>query len=726
MKLKYLALLLPFMILASCTGQSSKDENLTQYINVRLGSGGHGHVFVGASVPFGMVQVGPTSIPKSWDWCSGYHASDSTVIGFSHTHLEGTGCGDLYDITIMPVIGDVTYARGNKGSQESGLWSYADRTKEVTKPGYYSVPLMRYGITAEMTSTNRVGVHRYTFPQSDSSAIVVDLENGGAWDKTTGSKIEAEGNTILKGYRYSDGWAKRQRVFFYMVFEQPFDSLQVINDMFARACFKTTEGEQRQFKVAISPVSVENAKLNLETEAPGWDFDKVAKMADAEWNKELSRVKVTTDDADAKTIFYTAMFHTMIHPSTFCDVNNDYRGADDQVYRAADFTNYTTYSLWDTYRALMPLFTITQPDKMDDMVNTMVHIFNEQGKIPVWHLWGWETDCMVGNPGVISVGDAIVKGYKGFDTDAAYAAMKASVMLDERGQDIRKEYGHIPSDLYNKSIANDMEYAIADGAVAHTATFLGKDDDAAFFTERSHSYRYYMDPETKLARGRFADGSWRTPFNPFYSHHDEQDYCEGNAWQYTWLAPQDFDGLVDFYGSNEELVARLDTLFAQDSRIDGEHASGDISGLIGQYVHGNEPSHHIIYFYTMAGAPGKTAEKVREVYNTMYFNDDNGLSGNEDAGQMSAWYILSSLGFYQVEPASTRFWFGSPLFDKAEVKVAGGTFEIVAEDNSEENIYIQSITLNGAPYSKAYIDYYDIVKGGKLVYKMGPEPKVWF
>ena len=708
------------LILAACTPKTT--ESLTQYVNPRIGSGGHGHVFVGASVPFGMVQLGPTSIPQEWDLTSGYHASDSTVIGFSHTHLEGTGIGDLFDVTLMPVVGEVTYARGNYDGPQTGLWSFADRSKEVARPSYYSVPLTRWGITAELTATARVGMHRYTFPAARDAAIVIDLENGGCWDSATDAGFEPVGDRAIQGWRRSTGWANDQHVYFYAEFSEPF-TVVFPKDRYARLGFgDLSEGKQVLVKVALSPVSIEGARAAMTAELPGWDFEATCRAADAAWNKELSRIRISGEDPTARTIFYTALYHTMIHPAVFNDVDGKYRGADGQVHQG-DFTNYTIFSLWDTYRAAMPLMNIIHPDRADDMVRTMVRIYDEQGKLPVWHLWGCETDCMVGNPGAIAVADALVKGYDGFDKEHAYEALKNTVMLDERGQDLRKQYGYIPSDLYNESIGNDMEYAIADAAVAHAAAYLGKTEDAAFFTERSHSYRHYMDPETLNARGRFADGSWRTPFNPFVSNHREQDYVEGNAWQYTWLAPQDFDGLADFYGGREQLVARLDTLFAQDSRIEGENASPDISGLIGQYVHGNEPSHHIIYFYSMAGEPAKTADRVREVYDTMYFADENGLAGNEDEGQMSAWYVLSSLGFYQVEPASTQFWFGLPRFKKADVKVAGGTFSIRCEG---EGRYIQDVTLNGAPYDKGYLEFADITAGGTLVYHMGDKPAVWY
>ena len=713
------------LLLTACA-QPAAGENYTRFVDPKIGTGGHGHVFVGANVPFGMVQVGPTSIPQAWDWTSGYHASDSTVIGFSHTHLSGTGIGDLFDITVMPVTGEVTYARGEEKDPASGMWSYADRTKEITKPGYYSVPLTRYGITAEMTATERVGLHRYTFPASDAAAVVFDLENGGCWDKATQTHLEKEGDSRITGWRYSTGWAKDQRVYFVAEFSKPFAKFETVGDKYARASFATTDGEQVLLKVALSPVSIEGAKANLVAELPGWDFDATVKAADAKWNAELSKVKVTTTDEAAKRIFYTALYHTMVAPSLFCDVNGDYYGSDHEIHRNADFTNYTTFSLWDTYRAAMPLMTILHPEKMPDIIRTMLAIADEQGRLPVWHLWGNETDCMVGNPGIPVVADALVKGIEGFDREKAFEAIKKTAMNPDRGNGLRMQYGYIPCDLFNEAVAYDMEYALADGAAARAAEVLGRMEDAKFFEERSHSYRNYFDPSTRFMRGRDSRKGWRTPFDPFHSTHRADDYCEGNAWQYTWLAPHDVEGLQGCFGSRAKLIEKLDSLFIVSPVIQGGNTSPDISGLIGQYAHGNEPSHHILYLYTMLGQPWKTADKVREVLTTLYHDAPDGLSGNEDVGQMSAWYILSSLGMYEAEPAGGRYWFGSPLFDRAELKVEGGVFTITAENNSAENKYIQRVWLDGQLYTKPWIAHADVVRGGELRFEMGAEPKVWY
>ena len=717
------------LLLAGCSSMNNAD-NYTELVDLKIGTGGHGHVFVGANVPFGLVQLGPTSIPTEWDWCSGYHASDSTVIGFSHTHLSGTGIGDLFDVTVMPVTGnELTYARGTEADQNSGLWSYADRTREIARPGYYSVPLTRYGITAELTATDRVGLHRYTFPAADDAGIVIDLQNGGCWDKATETYIEACGDNAVKGYRYSTGWAKAQRIYFYAEFSKPFSDLHIhsvdYKPIYAKADFKTAEGEQILMKVALSPVSMDGAYANMQAELKGWDFEATAKAADKAWNEELSKIAVETKDEAALKVFYTAMYHAMIAPATFCDVDGSYRGADGEIYPNPGYTTHTTFSLWDTYRAAMPLYTIFQSERYVDMVNTMLAIYKEQGKLPVWHLHGCETDCMVGNPGIPPVADAIVKGFEGFDYELAFEAMKASALRPDKGQDHRMAYGYIPCDLFGESVAYDLEYALADGALANAAKVLGKEEDYQHFTERSKSYKHLFDSRLRFLRGKDSKGNFRQEYSPFASTHRADDYCEGNGWQYTWLVPHDFAGLVDCFGTKEAFLGKLDSLFTVSSELEG-HSSPDISGLIGQYAHGNEPSHHILYFYTMAGQPWKTAAKVREVLNVLYTAKPDGLSGNEDVGQMSSWYILSALGFYEAEPASGRYWFGSPIFDKAEIKVPGGSFKITTLNNSDTNCYIQSVTLNGKPYEKGYIDHKAIAEGGELVIEMGNEPVIWY
>lgn len=728
------------LCLASC-GSSQKGqemEDLTQFVDPRIGTGGHGHVFYGANVPYGFIQLGPTSIPQSWDWVSGYHVSDSTVIGFPHTHLSGTGIGDLHDINVMPVVGEVTYSRGDASSYETGLWSYSDRSKEVVTPGYYRTHLSRYNVDVELTATKRVGFHKYTFLGNESPAIVFDMVNGGCWDKTTEAVIRVVNDSTVSGYRYSKGWADDQRVFFRAEFSRKFDNVEfIVNDsvkegdmakgaqLFARVNFAAGNQESVYMKVALSPTSEEGAQLNMQTELSGWDFEKTIADAKAAWNKELNKVKVYTTDEASKKIFYTSLYHTLFAPSEFCDVNGDYYGADKQMHKGEGFVNYTTFSLWDTYRAAQPLMTILHPEKMSDIINTMLHIHQQQGKLPVWHLMGCETNCMVGNPGVPVVADAILKDIKGFDTELAFKALKESSMLPERGMEHRIEYGFIPADKMTEAIAYDMEYAIADWAVAQAAQKLGKQEDYEYFLKRSKSYKNYFDASTGFMRGKMLDGSWRTPFSPYASSHREDDYCEGNAWQYTWLVPHDVEGLVECFGSKEAFVNKLDSLFLANGDM-GDASSPDISGLIGQYAHGNEPSHHTVYLYTLVGQPWKTADRIKEILHTMYTDQPDGLSGNEDVGQMSAWYILSSFGFYQVEPAGGKFVFGYPNFDKVEITVPAGKFVIERENKGQQNNYIQGIVLNGTEYKKPWIEYADIMKGGELKFLMGDEPVVWY
>lgn len=728
------------LCLASC-GSSQKGqemEDLTQFVDPRIGTGGHGHVFYGANVPYGFIQLGPTSIPQSWDWVSGYHVSDSTVIGFPHTHLSGTGIGDLHDINVMPVVGEVTYSRGDASSYETGLWSYSDRSKEVVTPGYYRTHLSRYNVDVELTATKRVGFHKYTFLGNESPAIVFDMVNGGCWDKTTEAVIRVVNDSTVSGYRYSKGWADDQRVFFRAEFSRKFDNVEfIVNDsvkegdmakgaqLFARVNFAAGNQEPVYMKVALSPTSEEGAQLNMQTELSGWDFEKTIADAKAAWNKELNKVKVYTTDEASKKIFYTSLYHTLFAPSEFCDVNGDYYGADKQMHKGEGFVNYTTFSLWDTYRAAQPLMTILHPEKMSDIINTMLHIHQQQGKLPVWHLMGCETNCMVGNPGVPVVADAILKDIKGFDTELAFKALKESSMLPERGMEHRIEYGFIPADKMTEAIAYDMEYAIADWAVAQAAQKLGKQEDYEYFLKRSKSYKNYFDASTGFMRGKMLDGSWRTPFSPYASSHRDDDYCEGNAWQYTWLVPHDVEGLVECFGGKETFVNKLDSLFLANGDM-GEASSPDISGLIGQYAHGNEPSHHTVYLYTLVGQPWKTADRIKEILHTMYTDQPDGLSGNEDVGQMSAWYILSSFGFYQVEPAGGKFVFGYPNFDKVEIAVPAGKFVIERENKGQQNNYIQGIVLNGTEYKKPWIEYADIMKGGELKFLMGDEPVVWY
>ena len=684
---------------------SAAQDSFTQFVNPYIGTGGHGHVFLGANVPFGAVQLGPTQITRGWDWCSGYHYSDSLIIGFGHMHLSGTGIGDLGDIAFLPTFDAKTYTE--RFSHDA----------EYVRPGYYTVRLADSKILVELTATQRAGMHRYTYPLSSKQPLLkLNLKQGIGWDKMTKCQLTQENPTTVSGYRLSEGWAKDQRVYFVAEFSRAVKLQEMQADSVGVFSFDDAT-KPLLVRVGISAVSVDNAKANLRAEIKDWNFDRVAQEADAAWNDELGKIKVETPNLDDKTIFYTGLYHTMIAPSVFSDVNGQYRGSDGKIYQG-DFVNYTTLSLWDTYRAAHPLMTIIHPEKQRDIAQTFLHIFQQQGKLPVWHLVGNETDCMVGNPGIPVLADIVLKGFD-VDKKAAYQAMRTSSLLDERSLDNLKKFGYIPwnRDSTFETVAKGLEYALADACVAKVAKLLGEKKDYQYFFNRSKSYKYYFDKKTGFMRG-VDNGKFREPFNPFHSSHRNDDYTEGNAWQYTWLVPHDVPGLIKLFGGKRPFVTKLDSLFTISGDL-GENASPDISGLIGQYAHGNEPSHHILYMYNYVGQHDKTAEKVREVLKTMYHNDFDGLSGNEDVGQMSAWYILSSLGIYQVEPAGGRYMFGSPLFDKAVVNVGQGkTFTIIAHNNSAKNVYVQQIKLNGRPYKKLYIDYKDIVSGSTLEFFM--------
>ena len=685
-------------------------QDYTQYVNPFIGTSGHGHVFLGANVPFGNIQAGPTQKKQGWDWCSGYHYSDSIVIGFGQMHLSGTGIGDLGDVSLLPMTNP---------SQREVKFSHK---AEYVRPGYYSV-MLASGIRVELTATQRVAFHRYSFPADATKGyIALNLAQGIGWDKMTSCKFKQESDKTITGFRMSEGWAKDQRVYFVAEFSEPVQLEENERDTIGIFSVASTS-QPLLVKVGISAVSVENARENLQQELPGWNFASVVSKANADWNRELSKIAIKTQDERAKRIFYTALYHTMIAPSVFSDVNGEYRGADGKTHKG-DFTDYTTFSLWDTYRAAFPLMTLIQPEMQRDLAETMLHIFKQQGKLPVWHLMGNETDCMVGNPGIPVLVDIALKGFN-VDKKAVFEAVKASAMRDERGMGLLKKYGYIPCDLdpEKETVAKGLEYALADACIAKLAKQLGKTEDYKYFYKRSQSYRdFYFDKQTKFMRGVTSDHKFREPFDPFSTVHRQDDYTEGNAWQYVWLVPHDVHGLVAAFGGEKPFVSKLDSLFIVNGDM-GADASPDITGLIGQYAHGNEPSHHILYMYNYVGQPWKGADKIRYVLANLYHDDFDGLSGNEDVGQMSAWYILSSVGFYQVDPAGGRYVFGSPLFDEATLNVGNGkTFRVVAHNNSSENKYIQSARLNGKPYTRSYIDFKDIVRGGTLEFVMGNKP----
>ena len=702
-------LLLLSLMLMPLTGMAG---NLTQLVNPRIGTGGHGHVFVGANVPFGMIQLGPNEHTRGWDWCSGYHESDSVIIGFGHMHLSGTGIGELGDVAFLPVLDE---------EQREVLFSHR---AERVRPGYYSVMLDNH-VHVELTATERAGMHRYTLPaDAKNGFMVLNLNQGIGWDKMSQCGMKVESATLLTGFRYSTGWAKDQKVFFAAEFSRPVKQVQQEGDSLSVFSFDNN-GSPLLLRVGLSAVSVEGAKANLRAEMNHWNFASLVADADRKWEEQLQKMHISGGTPAEQSVFYTAMYHTMIAPSVFCDVDGRYRGADGQVYQG-DFTNYTTFSLWDTYRAAHPLMTLIHPERQKDIAQTMLHICDQQGKLPVWHLMGNETDCMVGNPGSIALADLVMKGYL-TDYKAALEALKKSDMREERGLGLLAKYGYIPCDLdpTYETVAKGLEYAIADGAAAVVAKRYGTKSDYKYFYDRSQSYHRYFDRKTGFMRGVTSKGQFREPFNPFHAVHQHDDYTEGNAWQYTWLVSHDVHGLIGLFGGEKPFLQKLDSLFVAEGDL-GEGASPDISGLIGQYAHGNEPSHHIIYMYNYAGQPWKAAPLLRKVFSEMYRDGLDGLSGNEDVGQMSAWYVLSSMGLYQVEPAGGRYIIGSPLFDSVEMNVGNGrTFKVTARNNSAENIYVQSAKLNGKKYTKSYVDFKDIVCGGELELVMGSQPSAF-
>lgn len=715
MRTNYLSRLLSVAALVVCfsaTAVVATAQNLTQYVNQYVGTGGHGHTFMGANVPFGLVQLGPTEPTRGWDWCSGYYYDDDELIGFGHMHLSGTGIGCLGDVAFLPV---------KDFKQTSARFTH---DAEKVHPGYYSLQLTDPNVLVELTATERCGFHRYTFKNGAKAQLALDLSQCIGWDKLNDCLLTQESTTRLTGFRRSNGWAADRRIYFSIDFSQPVTVHRL--DSMERVVLSVADNTKPLLvKVALSPVSIDKAKLNMQAEMAGWDFDATVKAADDAWNRELARIQIQTNDQTKKRVFYTAMYHLMTSCSKFNDVDREYRGADGKVHKA-DFTNYTTLSLWDTYRAAHPLMTVAFPEMQRDFAQTFLNIYKQQGRLPVWHLMGSETDCMVGNPGAIVLADLTMKGFVE-DKELALEALKATQMKDIRSLGLLKEHGYIPWNLEpeNETVAKALEYCAADDGVAKVANLLGKSDDYNYFFNRSRSYKKYYDPETRFMRAVGTDGKFRLPFNPFFAEHRTNDYTEGNAWQYTFLVPHDVKGLINLFGSDKAFMSKLDSLFFVEGWA-GDNASPDMSGMTGQYAHGNEPSHHVIYMYNYAGRPDKAAPLLRKMLNEMYLDQPDGLSGNEDVGQMSAWYILSSVGLYQVDPVGGRFVIGSPLFDKATVNVgAGKTFTVVAKNNSDRNIYVQSARLNGKALKNSYIDFNDISHGGTLELVMGPKPSKW-
>ncbi|TDQ75730.1 GH92 family glycosyl hydrolase [Sphingobacterium yanglingense] len=731
-------------ILLGLGTSNAQQVDYTQYVDPHIGSAEHGHVFVGANVPSGAVQLGPSQIAQTWDkfngwdWCSGYNYKSEDILGFTHTHLSGTGIGDLNDLLILPATGKHHLSPAPFGKMDQGYGSTISKANETVRPGYYKVLLEDYGILAEMTSSERVGYHRYTFQNKNTPHLLIDLGFQMNWDKATDTYLKLVDEYTLVGYRFSKGWADDQKVYFAIKSSTSLKNTQFYNGnkkvneylvakgAHIKAIIDIDAGKPVELKVGLSPVSVENALDNIQREIPGWSFDQAKSNATRKWNETLGKIDYEADPR-SKTIFYTALYHSYFAPTIFNDANGDYMGTDKQVHRQENFENYTLFSLWDTYRGLHPLMTLLEDKKNKDYIKTMLKIYQQQGKLPVWHLWGNETNTMVGLPAIPVIADALLKGFiDPADQELAFEAVKTTAMGYENGLRFVRDLSYIPIDsMDHESVAWALEYAIADFGAYKMAKYLNKDEDARYFEQRYKLYEKYFDKEVGHFVGRHANGNFRRPFDPLMAKHRENDYCEGNAWQYTWLVPHDVNGLMQLFGGEQQFVNKLDEFIQLPEVLDD--ASPDISGMVGQYAQGNEPNHHVPYLYAYAGQQWKGAALVHKAMTKYYTDQPNGLCGNDDAGQMSAWYVFSSMGIYPANPMDGKYVFGSPLMKSAKIALGNGkTFKIVAKNQSKDNIYIQRAMWNGKTYDKSYITHDMIMAGGELEFEMGAKPNKKF
>ena len=717
----------------ACTSAEAEGraESLADCVNPFIGTDFTGNTYPGAQVPFGMVQLSPDNGLPGWDRIAGYFWPDSTIAGFSHTHLSGTGAGDLYDISFMPVTLPYREAKGSLG-----IHSKFSHDDESASAGYYQVRLADYDINVELTATSRCGVQRYTFPKADA-VVFLNLRKAMNWDATQDAHIEQVDSVTLRGYRFSNGWARGQRVFFCTRFSRPFDKMSLDTaaimsegkrtgtSVIARLDFKTKEGEQLVVSTALSGVSMEGAMRNLQAEMPDNDFDKCLASARKDWDEQLGKIEIECGNRDEKVKFYTALYHAMLAPTLYSDVDGAYYGPDKQVHRAEGWTNYSTFSLWDTFRAAHPLFTYVAPERVNDMVKSFIAFYEQNGRLPVWNMWGSETDMMIGYHAVAVIADAYLKGIGDFDAEKALEACVATANLDDyRGIGAYKELGYVPCNLkdpYNAddwSLSKTLEYAYDDYCIARMAEKMGRKDVADEFDKRSQNYRNVYNPQTGFMQPRDDQGNFVEPFSPDdYTPH----ICESNGWQYFWSVQHDVDGLMELAGGKERFAQKLDSMFTYHPGEDDELPIFS-TGMIGQYAHGNEPSHHVIYLFNAVGQPWKTQHYAARVMHELYLNTPAGLCGNEDCGQMSAWYVFSAMGFYPVDPVSGRYEIGSPLYPEVRMRLPNGkTFTVRANGVSQENCYIRSMTFNGAPYDKTYITHEQILSGGVLEFEMSAE-----
>lgn len=725
---------LPLCMGLACTPapQEKVEEDLIGYTNPMIGTDFTGNTYPGAQVPFGMVQLSPDNGLPGWDRISGYYYPDSTIAGFSHTHLSGTGAGDLYDISFMPVTNPY-----KTGAEPLGIYSSFSHNDESASAGYYRVLLKDYNINVELTATERCGIQRYTFPEAESS-IFLNLKKAMNWDFTADSHIEIVDSCTIRGYRHSWGWSPKQYIYFQTRFSRPFDAFQLDTTAIttkdkgrigtaavARFDFKTKQNEEILVTTALSGTSMEAAARNLEAEAPKDDFDFYMKQAQENWTKELAKIEVTSDDADKKTIFYTAMYHAMLAPTIYSDVDGSYFGPDGQVHQAEGWTNYSTFSLWDTYRASHPLFTYLQPERVSDMIQCFLHFYEQNGALPLWNLYGWETDMMIGYHAVPVIVDAYLKGIGDFDPVKALEACVTTANRDDyRSIGFYKEKGYVACDQENWSMSKTMEYAYDDYCIARMAEAMGEKEIADEFYRRSQNYRNVFNPETSFMQPRDSKGNFIPNYDP---EAYIEDICESNGWQYYWSVAHDINGLIELTGGEARFAERLDSMFTYET-ADKSKLPIFSTGMIGQYAHGNEPGHHVIYLYNRVKQPWKTQQYAAQVMHTLYKNTPDGICGNEDCGQMSSWYVFSAMGFYPVDPISGQYEIGSPIFPEVKMYLANGkTFVVRAENVSDENIYIQSVTVNGQPYNKSYITHEMIMQGDTIHFVMGNKPgPVWY
>jgi predicted alpha-1,2-mannosidase len=707
---------------------AKKDQPLTNYVNTFIGTGGHGHTYPGATMPFGMMQLSPDTRLEGWDGCSGYHYTDEYIYGFSHTHLSGTGISDYGDVLLMPT-NKVNFNNGSDG--KCGYRAHFSHENESAEPGYYKVYLDSTNIDVELTVSKRSGIHKYQFPSAENQYLILDLEHR---DKLLGYKINKLNDTEINGYRHSSAWAKDQRLFYHIKFSHPIKNI-VYDDSEGLAVSKNYKFESKKaviqfenpnnepilIKTGISAVDEAGAYKNLEAEVLNKDFETVKQEAQQAWESQLEKIVIEGNDLDKKTNFYSALYHTMIAPNIYQDVDGRYRGMDLEIHQTKDFDYYTVFSLWDTYRAAHPLYTIIEQDKTNDFINTFLAKYDEGGIMPMWDLSGNYTDCMIGYHAVPVIADAYLKGIRSYDTEKAFEAMKHSATRDKFGLEAYKNYGFIPIDEESESVSKTLEYAYDDWTIAQMAKAMNKDGDYKTYIQRAQYYKNVFDPNSKFMRGRFRN-TWFSPFDPYEVNFN---YTEANAWQYSFYVPQDISGFINLLGGKDALEAQLDELFSAKSETSGRHQS-DITGLIGQYAHGNEPSHHMAYLYNFVNKPHKTQEKVHQILTELYKNDPDGVSGNEDCGQMSAWYVLSSMGFYSVTPGSNQYIIGTPLFDKATINLENGKqFNITTYNLSDTNKYVEYVYLNGEKLNNTYITHQDIMDGGNLEFHMTDNPAVW-